>query len=61
MVGRFGRMGKVSWSGVVRPSEIGMRNHGLQQIVKNMPNNAINTDSKKRRSFVAPLFAAGYG
>jgi hypothetical protein len=24
-------------------------------------NNAINTDSKKRRSFVAPLFAAGYG
>jgi len=26
-----------------------------------MPNNVINTDSKKRRSFVAPLFAAGYG
>jgi hypothetical protein len=25
------------------------------------PNNAINTDSKKRRSSVAPLFAAGYG
>jgi hypothetical protein len=25
------------------------------------PNNAINSDSKKRRSFVAPLFAAGYG
>ncbi len=24
-------------------------------------NNAINADSKKRRSFVAPLFAAGYG
>jgi hypothetical protein len=24
-------------------------------------NNAINSDSKKRRSFVAPLFAAGYG
>jgi hypothetical protein len=26
-----------------------------------MPNNAINTDSKKRRAFVAPLFSAGYG
>jgi len=26
-----------------------------------MHNNAINSDSKKRRSFVAPLFAAGYG
>jgi hypothetical protein len=25
------------------------------------PNNAINMDSKKRRSFVAALFAAGYG
>jgi len=25
------------------------------------PNNAINTGSKKRRSFVAPLLAAGYG
>jgi hypothetical protein len=25
------------------------------------PNNAINTDSKKRRAFVAPLFTAGYG
>jgi len=25
------------------------------------PNNAINADSKKRRAFVAPLFAAGYG
>jgi hypothetical protein len=25
------------------------------------PNNAINSDSKKRRSFVAPLFTAGYG
>jgi hypothetical protein len=24
-------------------------------------NNAINSDSKKRRSFVASLFAAGYG
>lgn len=24
-------------------------------------NNAINADSKKRRSFVAPFFAAGYG
>jgi hypothetical protein len=24
-------------------------------------NNAINMDSKKRRAFVAPLFAAGYG
>jgi hypothetical protein len=26
-----------------------------------LPNNAINTDSKKRRAFVAPLFTAGYG
>ena len=26
-----------------------------------MPNNAINSDSEKRRSFVAPLFTAGYG
>jgi hypothetical protein len=26
-----------------------------------IPNNAINADSKKRRSFVAPLFTAGYG
>lgn len=25
------------------------------------PNKAINPDSEKRRSFVAPLFAAGYG
>jgi hypothetical protein len=25
------------------------------------PNHAINADSKKRRSFVAPLFTAGYG
>jgi hypothetical protein len=25
------------------------------------PNHPINADSKKRRSFVAPLFAAGYG
>jgi len=24
-------------------------------------NHAINTDNKKRRSFVAPLFIAGYG
>ena len=24
-------------------------------------NNAINADRKKRRSFVAPLFSAGYG
>jgi hypothetical protein len=24
-------------------------------------NNVINTDSKKRRAFVAPLFTAGYG
>jgi len=24
-------------------------------------NNAINTDSKKRRAFVTPLFTAGYG
>ncbi len=24
-------------------------------------NNAINTDGKKRRSFVAMLFASGYG
>jgi hypothetical protein len=28
----------------------------------NLPhNNAINTDSEKRRAFVAPLFTAGYG
>jgi hypothetical protein len=26
-----------------------------------MPNNVINSDSKKRRSFVALLFAVGYG
>lgn len=26
-----------------------------------MPNNAINTDSEKQRSFVVPLFTAGYG
>lgn len=26
-----------------------------------MANNTINTDSEKRRSFVALLFAAGYG
>jgi hypothetical protein len=26
-----------------------------------MPNNAINSDSEKRRAFVAPLFIAGYG
>jgi hypothetical protein len=25
-----------------------------------MPNNRVNSDSKKRRSFVALLFAAGY-
>jgi len=25
------------------------------------PNNTINSDSEKRRSFVAPLFTAGYG
>jgi len=25
------------------------------------PNNAINTDSEKRRAFIAPLFTAGYG
>jgi hypothetical protein len=25
------------------------------------PNNAISTASKKRRSFVAPLFTVGYG
>ncbi len=24
-------------------------------------NNAINTDSEKRRAFVAPLFTVGYG
>ena len=28
---------------------------------KKMSNHAINTDKKKRRSFVAPLFSAGYG
>ena len=27
----------------------------------NTPNNAINSDSEKRRAFVAPLFTAGYG
>jgi hypothetical protein len=27
----------------------------------NTPNSAINSDSEKRRSFVAPLFTAGYG
>jgi hypothetical protein len=26
-----------------------------------MHNNAINSDSEKRRAFVAPLFTAGYG
>ncbi len=26
-----------------------------------LPNNAINADSKKRRSFVASFFAASYG
>jgi hypothetical protein len=26
-----------------------------------MPNHAINSDSKKRRAFVAPFFTAGYG
>jgi hypothetical protein len=26
-----------------------------------MANNAINSDSEKRRAFVAPLFTAGYG
>ncbi len=28
---------------------------------KNAHNNAINSDSEKRRAFVAPLFTAGYG
>ena len=28
---------------------------------KNTYNNAINSDSEKRRAFVAPLFTAGYG
>ena len=27
----------------------------------NTPNSAINSDSEKRRSFVAPFFTAGYG
>ncbi len=27
----------------------------------NAANNAINSDSEKRRSFVAPLLTAGYG
>lgn len=27
----------------------------------NTADNAINTDSEKRRPFVAPLFTAGYG
>jgi hypothetical protein len=30
-------------------------------ITKGAPNHAINADSEKRRSFVAPLFTAGYG
>jgi len=30
-------------------------------VVKKNPNNAINADRQKRRSFVAPLLAAGYG
>lgn len=30
-------------------------------MAKMIPNNAINADSEKRRSFVAPLFTAGYG
>jgi hypothetical protein len=29
--------------------------------MKMLPNNAINTDSEKRRAFVAPLLTAGYG
>lgn len=29
--------------------------------MKRGANNAINADSQKRRSFVAPLLAAGYG
>ncbi len=29
--------------------------------VNRASNNAINTDSEKRRAFVAPLFTAGYG
>lgn len=29
--------------------------------VQRLPNNAINADNEKRRSFVAPLFIAGYG
>jgi hypothetical protein len=28
---------------------------------KSAPNNAINSDSKMWRAFVAPLFTAGYG
>jgi len=33
----------------------------LEQRGSKNANNAINADSKKRRSFVEPLFAAGYG
>ena len=29
--------------------------------MKLVANNAINSDSEKRRAFVAPLFTAGYG
>ena len=35
--------------------------YGLMQNQKTPANNAINADSEKRRSFVAPLFTAGYG
>jgi hypothetical protein len=30
-------------------------------IMQTTPNPAINSDSKKRRPFVAPLYTAGYG
>ncbi len=33
----------------------------LMFIVEKAHNNSINADIKKRRSSVAPLFAAGYG
>jgi hypothetical protein len=33
----------------------------LLKLGNRQPNYAINTDSKKRRAYVAPLFTAGYG
>lgn len=33
----------------------------MQRYMRKSSNNTINADSEKRRSFVAPLFTAGYG